>query len=431
MYDHDINGTPGAGVVQRPNRISGYHYLNTGALGSGSYFQDTVTPGEWILYILTFNLTGPAIYKNGKWRDADFFSDYSVVPSNTTSPVRIGTGWLNSFFKGAIGPVAFFNRRLTDEEIYRLQLSLPKVGNGAKFGSFTSKAVNSNNAQEGYIAASAAISASTAYSVSAWSFCPTYTSTIANKGLEFVTNTTATTGSTRISAVSDGWVKHTLTFTSGVGDTSVEVRGYSPGGTIYWDGFQVEAKLIPTPYVATDGGTATRAISRVRSSASLLHSDAGWIAARLRMGFPSSSCAALVAAQAGGSLGVLQWQDSTSNRILCVLTSSRIFQTIRTASGTGSTASSAALAWNTGDFFTIISKWDATTVGISVNGGAFVNTANTNIPALAATQFEIGGRGAASSTIDGDVLWFVTGVGALSDANALSIHGYGNSDPTA
>ena len=35
-------------AASRPNRISGYAFNPQGGLGSGSYFQDPVTKGEWI-----------------------------------------------------------------------------------------------------------------------------------------------------------------------------------------------------------------------------------------------------------------------------------------------------------------------------------------------------------------------------------------------
>lgn len=105
----------------RPNRISGYVFNPAGGLGSGSYFQDPVRVGEWIHVALVINAKATSaqypmgyakIYKNGALRDTDSLKDYNVVPKSGTAPLRIGTGYLNSFFHGAIGNVAFYDKEL-------------------------------------------------------------------------------------------------------------------------------------------------------------------------------------------------------------------------------------------------------------------------------------------------------------------------------
>ena len=110
----------------RFNRISGYAFNLTGGLGAGSYFQDNVIVGQWILYTLTINTvnlssTYPTgyikIFKNGIERDQDSLIGYGVVMQNSTAPMRIGTRQLQSFFKGAIGKVAVFDYELTAKQI--------------------------------------------------------------------------------------------------------------------------------------------------------------------------------------------------------------------------------------------------------------------------------------------------------------------------
>jgi hypothetical protein len=59
--------------------------------------------------------------KDGVLRDTDALSGYSVVPKNTTTPVRIGSRGDNTgFLVGKIRRVAFFNRVLTPAETSRL-----------------------------------------------------------------------------------------------------------------------------------------------------------------------------------------------------------------------------------------------------------------------------------------------------------------------
>jgi len=106
----------------RPSRISGYAFNLAGNLGSGSYFQDAVAAGEWIHVAVAFDLddlpteTPPGsvkIYKNGGLRDTTPLSQFQVVPANGAAPLRIGTRDRRSFFAGAIGKVALYDRELS------------------------------------------------------------------------------------------------------------------------------------------------------------------------------------------------------------------------------------------------------------------------------------------------------------------------------
>lgn len=106
----------------RPNRISGYAYNLSGGLGTGSYFQDAVTAGEWIHYVLIINTvnvdsqytTGyTKIYKNGEQRDKDALTTYSTVPEHGDAPFRLGTRDFYSYFQGAIGKVAVYDYEIS------------------------------------------------------------------------------------------------------------------------------------------------------------------------------------------------------------------------------------------------------------------------------------------------------------------------------
>ena len=110
----------------RPNRISGYAFNPNGGLGAGSYFEDPVARGRWIHVALAFNTKNTSsafptgyvkIFKNGVLRDKDSLKGYNIVPKNTGAPLRIGTGYLDSYFKGAIGNVAFYNKELSGKRL--------------------------------------------------------------------------------------------------------------------------------------------------------------------------------------------------------------------------------------------------------------------------------------------------------------------------
>lgn len=128
----------------RPSRISGYAFNAAGVLGAGSYFQDPVQAGEWISYALVINTvtrdaahpTGyTKVFKNGRLRDQDSLSDYSIVPEEGTAPFRVGTRDLESFFQGAIGKVAVYDRELSPAQLLRHHTTmLPPPGSGRLVG---------------------------------------------------------------------------------------------------------------------------------------------------------------------------------------------------------------------------------------------------------------------------------------------------------
>ena len=118
----------------RPNRISAYAFNLDGGLGSGSYFQDPVTVGEWIMvtFVIDANRSSAwphgyvAIYKDGTLRGRVSLSQYGVKPEASNTPFRIGTRDLGSYFEGAIGKVAVYDYVLSGTDIaatYKAMLS--------------------------------------------------------------------------------------------------------------------------------------------------------------------------------------------------------------------------------------------------------------------------------------------------------------------
>lgn len=117
-------------TVNRGNRISGYQFNRSGSLGAGSYFQDTVRTGQWIHYVLVINSKAKSpqyphgytkLYKNGVLRDQDDLSLSGVVmvPQRGNAPFRVGTRDFGSFFKGAVGKVAVYDKELSASRIAR------------------------------------------------------------------------------------------------------------------------------------------------------------------------------------------------------------------------------------------------------------------------------------------------------------------------
>jgi hypothetical protein len=112
-------------VPVRPNRISGYVWNLAGGLGSGAYFQDPVKVNQWIMVTVVLDdrpsVLWPdgyvAIYKDGVLRGQVSMDQYDVDPKASSAPLCIGTRDGDSYFEGAIGKVAIYDRILSSAQI--------------------------------------------------------------------------------------------------------------------------------------------------------------------------------------------------------------------------------------------------------------------------------------------------------------------------
>jgi hypothetical protein len=103
----------------RQNRISFYVFNAEGGQGVGSHFQDVLEPGEHIHVVATVDHQQTSIYRDGIRRDSDIYKG-QITTQAGKAPVRIGTRDFNSFFKGRIYEVRFWNRCLTNNEVANL-----------------------------------------------------------------------------------------------------------------------------------------------------------------------------------------------------------------------------------------------------------------------------------------------------------------------
>jgi hypothetical protein len=115
-------------TVGRANRISGYLFNASGGLGAGSYFQDPIVAGNWIHYVLVINYNAKStqyphgytkIYRDGVLRDQDdlSISGNIIIPQRGNAPFRVATRDFGSYFKGAVGKVAVYDKELSSERI--------------------------------------------------------------------------------------------------------------------------------------------------------------------------------------------------------------------------------------------------------------------------------------------------------------------------
>jgi hypothetical protein len=122
MYSQTTNPTD-----IRHNRISMYvfnPYTPGGNRGCGSYFQDSITVGQWIHVVGVIDNVAQtiSIYKNGVLRHTQTYAG-TITPTPGPAPLRIGTRDTLTFFQGAIGPVRIWSRPLTSSEVTALYTS--------------------------------------------------------------------------------------------------------------------------------------------------------------------------------------------------------------------------------------------------------------------------------------------------------------------
>jgi len=108
----------------RPQRIAFYVFKPEGGYGAGSYFQDSLSTGEWIHVAGVLDGTHTHIYKNGVLRDSDPLAEYEIIMGNTDSPLRIGTyRAVDAFFNGTIDEVKIYKTALSEQAIKKQYLA--------------------------------------------------------------------------------------------------------------------------------------------------------------------------------------------------------------------------------------------------------------------------------------------------------------------
>ena len=214
---------------------------------------------------------------------------------------------------------------------------------------------------------------------------------------------------------------HTRAVVSGVTRIQFYVTswGVQPSTAVYLDGAQIEKSAIPTPYVETNGAPATRGIPTIYTPASVIDEKQSWFAMRVRMpwAYPTN---------VGENSFFFLWGDGVDH-IYIAYTPNGQWHCLRDNDSL-SDGVFPYTSWNVGDEITIIGAWQATEVGMSFNGGAFVKdtTIVAGIPEMHPTAMpQLGGSG----WINGDILWFMIGLGKLTDSDAAMIHAFGKTNP--
>jgi len=174
----------------------------------------------------------------------------------------------------------------------------------------------------------------------------------------------------------------------------------------------------------TFGGSrcALDTTDRLQLPANLFDETQGWLAFRIRMGFASTGGAAAPRA--------FEWADGAAGDLQCGYdTGVDQWYMYRDNPGGSNQVNSATQSFASGDDLTIVVAWRSGQISISVNGANFVTDATAqHIPTLVGT-FDIGNSPGANRSIESSYWWAAGGNGTLSNADAATIHAFGNGEP--
>lgn len=263
------------------------------------------------------------------------------------------------------------------------------------------------------------LSASTQYTASAWLYIPTaYTGTsVPALNITDFTGATGTLTTDFSLALRDQWQRASVTFTTDV-DTSGTLRiiptvaAVDAGNITYADGIQVELGSIATPYIPTDGGTASRSAGSVTVPVQGLFTAAqGWWWAAITPGYASTTSLT-------GARRIVSFGDaggSTEIKMLIVPSSDEIYLT----SDTGSAAIQTH-TWALNERIGILGAWTAAQNKVSVNGAAFTAAANVP-PVITQTSFDFGRRSVLNDSEMAATGILLCGKGVVTQADSASM----------
>ena len=332
----------------------------------------------------------------------------------------------SGIWEGTTNLVANGGDEVNDSDIFALNSSVSHITSASKFGSRAFKTITNGgasgqgiewtNASGGNIS----VSASATYTFSVWLEGKNGSEPLQQQIFWFNSSGSliSTSTSSAISASGANFFRYTFSAPApsnaasaipAVTDTA------SPSITFYADGVQLEQKTYATPFVDTEGATASRSTGRMQLPAMSISMDQGWYAARLRMDMNASSNADLYIAQL--------YIDSTHRLAMHVNGSNWTIDSINGGTtDTASTASSFSGAGTTGGVLeNVVFKWTSTTIGVSVNGNPFVTASRSAITSDTLATIDVGSNNGANQ-LNGDTRWAGAGSGTLTDTDAASLN---------
>lgn len=278
------------------------------------------------------------------------------------------------------------------------------------------------------------VAAAGTYSASVWVWIPTAATYTA---LQFrFLNFTGATGTTSVQAnmaLRDQWQLLRIPNVGIVaGDLAGSLQLFTSAGTpaagekVWLDGLQLELGNTASPYIETNGGTASRLNGGPTAYADTLglRNDRGWVAARIRARWanaaeppfprvwdirtdPAATNNLFVSYQDGVNSWLMQRTKNGTTQQLLVAGTVAFDQQIN-----------------------LVATWSPTGISLSVDGGAFstLTVQPDNLPDLTAALLHFGWHGGSTGGVSVsrhgflDMMFIAGGQGVLTQANATALH---------
>ena len=265
--------------------------------------------------------------------------------------------------------------------------SMARTAYNAYVGTYSLQLYNNNGGEDDFAYCNiAGLSASTAYTVSAYAYVTDefVSGATSNRGLYALdTNSAGTAQVSTITGSTGGtWVRHTVTVTMSGSPGNLQVRLYAPRGRVYWDAVQVEQAGGATGYADGDmpghtwTGTAHASTSNRTTTAYLTYPTAGNIntlrGTIMAWVYPYAAYGAVYLWRATGT--------TTGNIILRTNGAN-----LEAFWGTSQITGTGALTGNTWQHVAI--TYDSTTLRLYVNGAEVASGASSGFSGVPANVF--------------------------------------------
>lgn len=191
--------------------------------------------------------------------------------------------------------------------------------------------------------------------------------------------------------------------------------------TFQVDGVQAEQQPLATPYVHTDGATASRAAGRIQ--APVTNTDgtekftetSGAVLVYARMGYASTI--------PNSNRRAFEWGSFGANAILLYGTtgSPGTWNAMRHTAAGGSV--SVNDTYSAADGVMALIAWTPTKIRLGVDGSSITEAANTDVPVIADTFFDVGSEGGGANILDSDLKFAATfDSGNISDSEWAALY---------
>lgn len=198
--------------------------------------------------------------------------------------------------------------------------------------------------------------------------------------------------------------------------------------TFWIDAVQFEQSPFATPYVHTDGATASRSAPQLYLPANAVREifspQQGWFAIRARQWLNHSQI------PDGYTMGLMFWGPSSGPQMVLRLWLGPTDQNLSLFANpsAGAVERSTAGQVSGGQSFLAIAAWTPTALKLSLNGSTFATASRPSIPDLSMESLCIGSQWGVNH-LNGEILWVAMGAGTLTDADAAALAALGDSDP--